>query len=58
MKVLLEAKLEQNIYDKFRKAGNSVKESMNCLCDITNIDELSFYIFCKELGVMSYDYEN
>lgn len=31
---------------------------MNCLCDITNIDELSFYIFCKELGVMSYDYEN
>ena len=58
MKVLLEANLEQNIYDKFRKAGNSVIESMNSLCDITYIDELSFCIFCKELGVMSCDYEN
>lgn len=45
MKVFIGGELEQSISDKFRKARNSVIESMKCLYDIPYIDELSFYVF-------------
>lgn len=48
MKVFIGGELEQSISDKFRKARNSVIESMNCLYDIPYIDELSFYVFCMK----------
>lgn len=48
MKVFIGGELEQSISDKFRKARNSVIESMNCLYDISCIDELSFYVFCMK----------
>ena len=46
MKVFIVCELEHSISDKFRKARNSVIEYMNCLCDISCINELSFYVFC------------
>lgn len=46
MKVFIGGELEHSIFDKFRKARNSVIEYMNCLCDISYINELSFYVFC------------
>lgn len=46
MKVFIGGELEHSISDKFRKARNSVIEYMNCLCDISCINELSFYVFC------------
>lgn len=48
MKVFIGGELEQSISDKFRKARNSVIESMKCLYDIPYIDELSFYVFCMK----------
>lgn len=49
MKVFIGGELEQSISDKFRKARNSVIESMNnCLYDISFIDEVSFYVFCMK----------
>ena len=46
MKVFIGGELEHSISDKFRKARNSVIEYMDCLCDISYINELSFYVFC------------
>ncbi len=48
MKVFIGGELEHSISDKFRKARNSVIESMKCLYDIPYIDELSFYVFCMK----------
>lgn len=48
MKIFIGGELEQSISDKFRKARNSVIESMKCLYDIPYIDELSFYVFCMK----------
>lgn len=44
MKVFIGGELEHSISDKFRKARNSVIEYMDCLCDISYINELSFYV--------------
>lgn len=48
MKVFIGGELEHSISDKFRKARNAVLEYMNCLSDISDINELSFYVFCMK----------
>ena len=42
MKVFIGGELEHSISDKFRKARNSVIEYMDCLCDISYINDSSF----------------
>lgn len=44
MKVFIGGELEHSISDKFRKARNSVIEYMDCLCDISYINELSLVL--------------
>ena len=51
MKVFIGGELEHSISDKFRKARNSVIEYMDCLCDISYINELSFYVFLSLIHI-------